>query len=1629
MVRSRFAGFSFIACVGMVGAVPSGAQTGPPILGQRGFQPGATYTSDQLETINTVSGDLFYRIPLAALPSGPSGGGASLGLIYNSQIWDVIPTPGYGYSGQPEIHQIPIVSVSGGWHYSYAYSLDVLDKPTAGSGLTCGDAEANNRVLLKVLFPDGSEHILTPVIAAPSGTTTNDGYFPVDPRTFAYTYCAGGAAIASDMTYFTTDGSYARVVVKYSIPVNWLNTQWNIYLRDGSSVAGRGAGTTSLTDSNGNITTITGSNVSNPRAAVTLSDTFGRTLAVQPNTDGTDTVSQSLNGTAALYHWTVSWGNVSITNTAGCSLSGTICSISSGFPVVNSVSLSAAGVALPSYAFGYSATWGELNAATLPSGTSTSYSYQSHGAGDRSFANTVANPITGKTVAHTDGDSSDVWTYNTGGARSIVTAPDGGVTTSYYRDVLDASDWIRGMAYKVVQPNGDYVERVWNRNKPWNAYNASPGNSYVAAELRTSNGQTAVTEFRYDRNGNPVTANEYDWSPYNASHDVLGQVTTYVPGALLRQKLNTMHFATTTATVYAGAGAVNVNEAVADNTSAYWSASAPAILTLPDVAEVLGAGSADVARTELAYGFDVSGKFVTAVTEKRWDSTKGGYSGGLTSSNASVTLRSFLAGGAISQITDPMGVVTAFDYTSGSCGTNLYPNAVTVATGRPESRATDYQYNCGFGAVTRITDRDNGIVKTISLDPIGRQASVTDAFGTALARTTQTTYDDANRNVTALADLDTGGVRTTTVVHYDDQRRERLVQTTDDNGSLGISVETRYRSDTNTQYRLTSSPYRSYSDATMGWKLSTTDTAGRVVSQESFAGQTLPAPWGANVASLGKTTYAYSGNSTSGSITTTTEPDNGSGITVTRSGTADGAGRLTQVTDGSGTTINSYDALDNLTGVTQGVQTRSFVYDSLGRLSSANNPENGLTSYFYNANGNLVKKTDVAGTITCFGVLSGTTCDGSGYDGLNRATKKSYSGTTPQVTYTYDTPCLKGSLCTVQAGSSTGYVYNVLGQVTGSTQTTDGSPYPFTYTYNLRGDRKSVTYPSQKVVNYTLNGRGNAVSAGAYASAGTYAPHGGLSGVALGNGVQETVGWDAGLRWQSLGAAKGTPILSVTNAYAANGNVKTQAATIGSGTATYTQTFGYDNVNRLSSVSETNLGAGTAAWSQTYGFDRYGNRAVTGSSYPEDLATPVSTSQYSTATNRIALTQGNGAMPVDAYSAAGNLTNHPQMGQFAYDAEGRMVSATVGGVTTAYTYDGEGRRVKTVGAAGTRVFVYDAAGALMAEYGTAGGSSGTRYLTVDGLGSTRLVTDGAGIVTSRHDYAPFGAELTVTSNAVRSTVNGFVGLEAGVRQEFTGQPRDSESGLDYFGARYMSSAQGRFTSPDAPFVGQDRANPQSWNLYSYGLNNPLRFTDPTGHDPEEADGAGCGSNLKDCGPTIGALPTTTSVGAQKDRAIGAVKGVLSGVLDLAEMAGAPRSNVDQIKDFFNLYPASQNQKFGGDVAGILGMLLPGGQAAEVEGLAEIASSAKAGLNLKKALASEQQMGEILSGGGSIIAGTGARVALRDAPRLAAQYGGKAEDWVKVGSSNFKAADGAGFEIHAYRNINTGKTVELKTKFQ
>ncbi len=167
----------------------------------------------------------------------------------------------------------------------------------------------------------------------------------------------------------------------------------------------------------------------------------------------------------------------------------------------------------------------------------------------------------------------------------------------------------------------------------------------------------------------------------------------------------------------------------------------------------------------------------------------------------------------------------------------------------------------------------------------------------------------------------------------------------------------------------------------------------------------------------------------------------------------------------------------------------------------------------------------------------------------------------------------------------------------------------------------------------------------------------------------------------------------------------------------------------------------------------------------------------------------------------------------------------------------------------TTVFVYNVIGQLVAEYTTGSiSNNGTRFLTADNLGSPRVITDASGAVTARHDYHPFGEEVGLRGG--RSTPLKYV--SDNIRQKFASLERDTETSLDFAQTRYYSNLPGRFTSPDEPFADQEEADPQSWNLYAYARNNPLRFIDPFGLAHYDANGNYIGDKDGECDKGLGA---------------------------------------------------------------------------------------------------------------------------------------------------------------------------------
>jgi len=805
---------------------------------------------------------------------------------------------------------------------------------------------------------------------------------------------------------------------------------------------------------------------------------------------------------------------------------------------------------------------------------------------------------------------------------------------------------------------------------------------------------------------------------------------------------------------------------------------------------------------------------------------------------------------------------------SGSFGpTYSLPTLITSPPPNPSEpqQTARSQYDFSTGLLTGFKDRNGTITQTLYNDLFDRPTQIKSALFTPLENHTALYYAGLNPVTVFGVTLTNNDVLTAKDQSGMDDGNLRSWTKTDGFGRTLDSFARDPQGDVRTtatydglgRAKRITNPYRTTSDPTYGYTDTTFDLLGRVTRVETFSG---------SGASTGAVTTAYSGNQ----VTVTDQA-----LKMRRSVT-DGLGRLKQVIEDPNvlaySTTYSYDALDDLTSVTQGVQSRTFSYDGLKRLTQAINPESGTINYTYDPNSNLETKQDARLITTTYA-----------YDALNRVKSRTYTNdpqSTPAVSYKYDAQALQaGSPPSFDRGSSIGRLvavtyggvssgtyrgYDQLGRVVRQVQQTDGIDYAVDATYDLAGEAKTETYPAvpgfadRRTVSFSYDtaGRTNSISSAAtsYAAAAnvssmTYSAHGGLASETYGSGLVHAMTYNPRLQPDhiKLGTAGApTSILDIEYTYSDtnpnihdnNGNVRTQKVTAGA--FFLTQTYTYDQLNRLGSASEKVGSETNPRWTQSYGYDRFGNRtslANTGEIPPQTAP------GVDPATNRLL------GFP---YDAAGNLAQSNFVNRY-YDAENRMVLIGNSGPTrSTYLYDGEGRRVfKHLPGpqSGSNVYyVYDVAGMLVADYtyGPFSSSSqeyvygasglvatiqpgiGTTYLTADHLGSPRVATNNSQAVVSRHDYLSFGEELSAGIGG-RTAGMGYGGID-GVRQKFTQKERDNESGLDYFGERYYSSAQGRFTTVDPLGASAQRTNPQTMNRYGYALNNPLRFVDPDGMD-------------------------------------------------------------------------------------------------------------------------------------------------------------------------------------------------------
>ena len=399
-----------------------------------------------------------------------------------------------------------------------------------------------------------------------------------------------------------------------------------------------------------------------------------------------------------------------------------------------------------------------------------------------------------------------------------------------------------------------------------------------------------------------------------------------------------------------------------------------------------------------------------------------------------------------------------------------------------------------------------------------------------------------------------------------------------------------------------------------------------------------------------------------------------------------------------------YDNDDNVVSVTDpNGNTTTFAYDDFHRLQVRNSPVSGQTTFTYDGANNLVATTDGNGATTT-----------QTFDALNRlltATSMS-NGSSETVTYTYDDSTAgnygKGRVRSVTdpSGSMT-YAYERRGLLRLESHAIQNNAYSIAYGYDANGNRASITYPSGRVVNYTFDFADrpqSASSAGTtYVGSASYLPFGPETQLTFGNGTTKTTSYD--LRYRPL-ENKLTSGAGVIADYGygqdAVGNITAIRDLVD---ASYNRTFGYDDLNRLTSAT-----TGQSLWGNgSYSYDAMGNMTALslGSARTSSFA-------YNGTLPKLAAVAENGAARNVAYDAAGN---EQSVGAATYAYSPRNLLASGDGL--AYAYDARGLRTITTVAAALGTFsgnvVTAATGAPVAG----------AVVTVDGtLNST--VTDAAG---------------------------------------------------------------------------------------------------------------------------------------------------------------------------------------------------------------------------------------------------------------------------------------------------------------
>ncbi len=535
----------------------------------------------------------------------------------------------------------------------------------------------------------------------------------------------------------------------------------------------------------------------------------------------------------------------------------------------------------------------------------------------------------------------------------------------------------------------------------------------------------------------------------------------------------------------------------------------------------------------------------------------------------------------------------------------------------------------------------------------------------------------------------------------------------------------------------------------------------------------------------------------------------------------DEKGRVTKVVepDASGkpafTTDIDYDDFGKVVAIRQhgakddAVRERTFRYDSNHQLVSTTNPESGTTTFTYDSDRNLSTKTDARGITTTYT-----------RDTLGRVIAKHYSDGTPTHGFGYQSNGIfDKSFLDMPTGhdSQREYSYDNKGQLTSLAARMPGSSGPSYSVFIQRdstGNVSSLTYPDGRSIrfNWTKNHTLTAIRDGKrllYAETAAESSPQSWHTSFLGDSLVLRSEYDAKHREtaQTL-LSNGTSVVDETYSYTADGSLADLRDHLRPENSTH---YEFDQLGRVQSSSDT--------MALKYLDDAFGNNAIASSAQNFDVHNQ--------------LTGGAGY----TYDAAGDMT-FDGIHFYAYNADGLITSIDDGAAT--YFYDAEGNLIRKKLADGLRDYVW-MGGHLLAEKQMDGTWIDYVYLgekriagitqkpTADGkmpdpvisyyittpFGMTRSAVSATGTVQAAGAFSPFGSQIK--GNAAAASVS------------FSDEVHDPETGLDVYRYRSYNPRISRWMSPDPSGLHYGRLdNPQTYNLYAFVANNPLKYFDVRG---------------------------------------------------------------------------------------------------------------------------------------------------------------------------------------------------------